>query len=389
MTASRAAAAQAGVDPRGVRPDRSWLSGTEQQPRSDSVAAVTASLSHPGLHEQSAGAAASGCGEATLEQLMSRSGFHPVLLAGSRDPNAKLTLMLIDGFGPAFAVKVATTPRSAEVVRAEGALLHELHSLGLGALGGTIPRPVGFVDADGLPALVTGGLTGTPLTVGYHEWRHTARRRRVRADFDAAGRWLSRLRRQTASEPSPVTFFSESLDRIEDRFGAQPVLRARLAPFTELLAKQATARTVVHGDYWFGNVLLDAGVVSGVVDWEASTLSGEPLRDVARFAVSYSLYLDRHVRPGARLPGHPGVRVGTWGVGALHAINGRGWYPDTVQAFCRAALIELGADSGCARAVLLAGIAEVAATADHPDFARAHLELLARLTDDPAGGDSR
>jgi len=34
---------------------------------------------------------------------------------------------------------------------------------------------------------------------------------------------------------------------------------------------------------------------------------------------------------------------------------------------------------------VLAGIADVAATADHPDFARDHLELLVRLTS-PDGG---
>jgi hypothetical protein len=338
-----------------------------------------------GVLEPVARAFGVGCSAGTLRQLMSRAGFHPVLLAGSRDPNAKLTLMLIDGLGPAFAVKVATTPASAEIVRAEGELLHRLHALGLGSLGGTVPRPVGFVDADGLPALVTGGLTGTPMAVGYHEWRHTARRRRVRADFAAAGQWLSRLRRHSARDAQPVTFLDDALDAIEQRFGEQVEMRERLIPFTELLSRQATPRTVVHGDYWFGNVLIDGDQVVGVVDWESSVLSGEPLRDVARFAVSYSLYLDRHVRPGAKLPGHRGVRADTWGVGALHAMNGRGWYPDAVRAFCRSALIELGADPACARAVLVAGIAEVAATADHPDFARAHLQLLTGLASEPGG----
>jgi hypothetical protein len=343
---------------------------------------VSAGAPHEGSHEFSGRSFVVGRGVNTLSQLLARSGFHPVLLAGSRDPNAKLTVMLVDDLGPAFAVKVATTAVSADVVRAEGRLLHELHAAGLGSLSGTVPRPVGFVDADGLPALVTGGLTGTPMAVAYHEWRHTARRRRVRSDFAAAGLWLSRFRRQTASASAPVTFLDDSLDGIEERFGPQAEVRRRLAPMIDLLSSQVTPRTAVHGDYWFGNVLTEDDAVVGVVDWESSCLHGEPLRDVARFAVSYSLYLDRHVQPGAAVPGHPGLRADRWGAGARHALTGTGWYPEVVRGFCRSALVELGADGACARALLVAGIAEVAATADHPDFARSHLELLAELDPD-------
>jgi hypothetical protein len=63
----------------------------------------------------------------------------------------------------------------------------------------------------------------------------------------------------------------------------------------------------------------------------------------------------------------------------LYAVNGSGWYPDLVLGFCREALTNLGADGACARALLVAGIADVAATADHPEFARAHLDLLSRV----------
>jgi hypothetical protein len=315
----------------------------------------------------------------TLSQALARPGLHPVLLAGSRDPNAKLTVMLIDRWGPAFAVKVATTRLAADVVQSEGKLLCALHARGLGSLGATVPRPVGFLDADGLPALVTGGLLGTPMAVGYHQWRHTARRRRVRADFVAAGAWLTSFQRHTAGPRQSVMLLDSALTRIEERFGAQAELRRRLRPMADLLGSQATPRTAVHGDYWFGNLLIERGAVVGVVDWEASALSGEPLRDVARFAVSYSLYLDRHVRPGSKVPRHAGLRADSWGAGLLYAVNGSGWYPDLVLRFCREALTNLGADGACARALLVAGIADVAATADHPEFARAHLDLLSRV----------
>ena len=45
---------------------------------------------------------------------------------------------------------------------------------------------------EGRSALVSTALLGTPMTVGYHGWHHTARRRHVRRDFAAAGVWLGR-----------------------------------------------------------------------------------------------------------------------------------------------------------------------------------------------------
>ena len=44
-------------------------------------------------------------------------------------------------------------------------------------------------------------------------------------------------------------------------------------------------RTLVHGDYWPGNLLWQRGRLTGVVDWEEPRL-GDPSRDVA---TSFSL----------------------------------------------------------------------------------------------------
>src|SRR5438309_1152520 len=101
-----------------------------------------------------------------------------VLVAGSKDPNAKLTLVLVDGYGAAFVVKVPTNGESALVVRQEGELLDAVRQLPIGRLATTVPQPLGYLDAEDLPALVTNALAGTPMTVRYHGWRHTARRRR-------------------------------------------------------------------------------------------------------------------------------------------------------------------------------------------------------------------
>ena len=156
-------------------------------------------------------------------------------------------------------------------------------------------------------------------------------------------------------------------------------LADQLAPVAARLAAGRTPRTVVHGDFWAGNVLLTGDVVTGVVDWPGGQLAGEPLGDVARFALSYALYLDRHTRPGRAVAGHPGLRADSWGAGIRYAIAGQHWFGRVVSGFVTRALARLGAPPALWRDVLLAGIAEVAATADHPDFAARHRDLALSL----------
>lgn len=321
----------------------------------------------------------------TLADLL--RGADTALLTGSRDPNAKVTAVLLGGDRAASAVrvtvKVPTTAAAADIVAAEGRLLAALADRGLGGgLAATLPVVVGYVDADGMTAMVTSGLAGVPMQVRYHGWRHTARRSRVAADFTAAGCWLAALHAATADGSEPVDFGGISLSRIEDRFPDHPALAAArpgLSWAAERLAAARTPRTVVHGDFWAGNVLLRDGQVSGVVDWEAGELAGEPLRDVVRFALSYALYLDRHTRPGRRVPGHAGLLADGFGAGVVAACCGRGWFGALVRDFVTSALARLGAPADLWREALLAGVAEVAARADHPEFAAAHLQLLAEL----------
>ena len=158
----------------------------------------------------------------TLAELIAAGGSRAAVLVGSRDPNAKLTLVLpAAGRSPAarLAVKVPTTTAAAGVVLAEGALLAAVRRRLPDDLAATLPRPVRYVDADGLPALVTTGLAGVPMLVGYHRWRHTARPARVAADFAAAGAWLARLQDATAGAAEPAAGPEAVVGRIAARFG--------------------------------------------------------------------------------------------------------------------------------------------------------------------------
>jgi hypothetical protein len=145
------------------------------------------------------------------------------------------------------------------------------------------------------------------------------------------------------------------------------------------LSESRVPRTVVHGDFWAGNILVSNGRVSGVVDWEAATVSGEPVRDLVRFANMFALYLDRGVRRGRPVAGHPGLCADEWGAGIAYALYGEGWFPSLYRSFLQDGLAHLGVDPARWRDAGLAGIAEVAALTDHDDFARLHLELFRRL----------
>jgi aminoglycoside phosphotransferase (APT) family kinase protein len=222
-------------------------------------------------------------------------------------------------------------------------------------------------------------LPGTPMSTLYHRYRHTRSAHRVARDLGAITEWLMCLHSETADGNAPVDMDGGTVQRLSQRFGDEPGLATvveRVERACETLSRHRSPRTVVHGDLWCGNVLVRDGVVTGVVDWEEAELRGEPLRDLARFALTYALYLDRHTRPGARVAGHPGLSAGAWGCGIDYLLNGDGWICDLLRAFLRLGMRRLGVPGELWREAVVAGVAEVAARADDEDFARAHLLLL-------------
>lgn len=306
------------------------------------------------------------------------------MLDSSRDLNAGLTMLLMPAGAdqPRLAVKVATSQAAAEVIGREASFLAELHRRYLPSVDPALPRPAGLYTADGMLALATSVVPGIPMRTRYHSYRHLARPALVRADFAAAGDWLAGLQGDSMAESAPISLLDGVPELIAARWPGNREARLlveRLGPVAARLAAVRTPRTVVHGDFWAGNVLLTGDVITGVVDWPAGQLAGEPLCDVAQFALSYALYLDRHTRPGRAVAGHPGLRADTWGAGIRYAMAGQHWFGREVTAFVTRALTRLGAPPALWRDVLLAGMAEVAATADHPDFAARHRDLVLSL----------
>jgi len=319
-----------------------------------------------------------------LDDLIDVPGMHSIVVGISKDPNAKIVVLLIPNGArlPAYVVKVPTTDLAAASVELEIRTLTALERVLPGWVGRQVPRVEAVVDFKGRPALVITALAGSPMTTRYHRWRHTARPRLVAADFEMAGNWLAALQAATAGRRGPVELPGQVADTLRARFAGDPRLEPALAIVSEAggrLATTSAPRTAVHGDFWAGNILVDGDDLSGVVDWEAGSLSGEPIRDLVRFAITYALYLDRHALRGVRVPGHKALRAGAWGAGIDYALSGDGWFPELFQRFLQGGMARLGADPRFWREAVLVGISEVAALADHAEFARHHLQLLARF----------
>jgi aminoglycoside phosphotransferase (APT) family kinase protein len=310
------------------------------------------------------------------------TGLKTLVSGASKDPNAKVSLLLVSATTgePELVVKLPTTDGAAEAVERERQALAGLARRKLGALGETIPRVVGAAEFEGRVALVMTAVRGVPMSTTYLAGRHTARRSRVAADFDAASEWLTDFQARTQQDsPAPRSGIAEALSR---RFADQPGIDGvveRVAALEERLAEERPRTTATHGDFWLGNVLATSGRVSGVVDWEAGSAAGNPVADVVRFALMYALYLDRTSAGRGRVRVHRGLRAGEFGAGIKFALDGSGWFPELFRAFVAGGLERVGARARSWRVAVLAGVAEVAASTDDPAFARQHLELFCGL----------
>jgi aminoglycoside phosphotransferase (APT) family kinase protein len=313
-------------------------------------------------------------------------GLQALIIGASKDPNAKITMLLVspENNRPTLVVKIPTTDVAARAVEAETEFLRQLEKLRVDALRRTVPRVVDVVECSGRLAVVSTAVPGIPMTTSYFEWRHTRSAPHVAADFVAVGDWLASLQSETNTDPAELEMDGGIISRLRNRFAEGREFDEdieRLARIADRLRDDTVPRTVVHGDFWLGNVLLERQRVGGVVDWEGGSISGEPVRDLVRFALGYALYLDRRTKAGRRVSGHQGLAADSWGAGVAYALDGFGWFPDLFRSFIRDGLARLGASPDSWRDAVLAGIAEIAALTDDDAFARRHLELFRRLSD--------
>ena len=317
-----------------------------------------------------------------------------VALGFSKDPNPKTTLLLFwpNSSTPWAALKLPATAAARDCVAREAAFLTEIHRRFDHAALSTVPRVLPTFEC-GLPegSLVVQALGGVPLATLYRGAGHVRRPFAVQADLTMVSVWLQEIQGATRSSHGTIELCDAVAAAVVARF-PDDVRAARALRVLEPVAREFSRfrgpKTVVHGDLWLANILTESGTVTGVIDWESAELVGEPLRDVARFALTYALYLDRQTRPGRRVRGH-GFRAGPWGAGIEYVLTADSWFPRLVQAFVCGAMARLGADPVWWRELMLVGLADVAATADDPDWAYAHLTLLDRLSGERPAGEPR
>jgi hypothetical protein len=158
----------------------------------------------------------------TLSDLVDEVDGRVACLALSKDPNAKVTVLFFrpGEDTPGYVAKVPTTRIAALRVQLEGSTLASLDRKPLGALGETIPQVTAVVEHMGWPVLVTTALPGRIMLASYHQWRHTSRPATVKADFDAAGRWLAEWQRHVATGRTGLSLMIEGVaPEISRRFG--------------------------------------------------------------------------------------------------------------------------------------------------------------------------
>lgn len=310
------------------------------------------------------------------------------VVAMSRDENPKATVLVRPerAHAPSIAVKVGLTKGAARAVLREADVLRRLEQLDPTRVHGTVPGCLDVRTTGEHAVLVSSACPGVPLSTTYHRWRHTATSARVRADFAAAAAWLADLGRLDGESgvPDAARGRTDWPERVRRRWPDDEVAERVAAAVSERRDRIGHDGTswptgVVHGDFWCGNVLREGEAVTGVVDWEHACLLGDPVRDRARFALAYALYLDRHTPAGHRVAGHPGLVAGRWGEPVRHLVSSPWWFAEIVAGFVGDGLATTGRDPARWRDVLVVGLAEIAALSDHADFARQHLELAAEV----------
>jgi hypothetical protein len=180
----------------------------------------------------------------TLAGFIDQVGGRAACLAVSRDPNAKVTILLFPpgATRPAYVAKVPTTDAAARSVEREAEQLAGVGSRALGPVSTTIPKVVATVEHLGRPVLIMTAMPGQSMLAAYHSWRHTARRAAVRdADlgaFDAVV--LADCTAQPSGAPCRLAqLLDGAADVIGRPFGSRPDVDADLADLAYLRGRLA------------------------------------------------------------------------------------------------------------------------------------------------------
>ena len=323
-----------------------------------------------------------------------------VLIGNGKAPSSKVSFLFLDAQGePAVVAKVARNDVAEQALRDELEALEAVRATGAESVLDGAPTPMGLERIEGRATLLLTGLSGRPLYASYHTPGHTSDRAVVTEDFNAAGDWLSRFQRETAAGAEPIgpDFIERFVRPVLDRYRAdvgwdddENAFFGEVEARLDSLEGTAIPLAASHGDFWMGNLMLEGGRVTGVIDWEVAGVARPPFRDVYKFPTSYAFYMDRAwPGRGGAVPGHPGRedaagrwrRFGDWPnlLGFGHAYFGTGWFPDLVREWVGRHLVELGMPEAVNGAFFPLFLAEQATALDVPEFREGYRSLLRAL----------
>jgi aminoglycoside phosphotransferase len=325
-------------------------------------------------------------------------------------PAAKVTVLLLGADGrPGLVAKLARSEQTEPALAAEQAALASVWSARPPSVTAELPRPLALERVAGRLVLLSTAVPGIPLTTRYYSPGHVRRPDRVAADMGAAGSWLARLQQETRTATAVLgpDAFAEWIGPVFRRYQAEvgwsdweAGLLGHLAGLCSQFSGVRVPVVAVHGDYGIGNILVESGHVSGVVDWELGRGAGLPFSDLFKFAASYASYLDRASPPAhGVLPGHPGwsqVRD-RWGVtpgwtngtGIWYAFFGSGWFPDLVRSFLTGHLRRLEVPAAASQLFLPVFVAEQVLALQQPTYRNGYRALLRLLHEESAHGRLR
>lgn len=320
-----------------------------------------------------------------------------LVLGIDQDPAAKVTQLLFDDRGdPSVVAKVARRPSAEAALRAEHRVLQDLWSDPPLAVADSLPQPLLLESVAGRLVLATTALRGGPMSVDYYRPGHARSPAAVRRDFEIAGSWLAAFQRATRCGQFSIgpDTFDDLVLPVFDRYRAaigwsrwEGALLERLAGICEALSGVPVPLVAVHGDFALGNILVSAGQVSGVVDWELGRRVGHPFTDLVKFVSSYGSFLDRAIPTRSHtMRGHPGWAAAAWRwggpdvwpnqVGLLYAHFGEGWFPDLVREFLHQHVDRLGVPAESLALFLPLFVAEQAMVLDNPRYRAGYRSVL-------------
>ena len=219
----------------------------------------------------------------TLRLDMSRA----VKLSGARGYHGKATFFLLDAGGvPEAVMKVARSPSAGWSLRREHWALR--YARRRSPSGTRLPREYFVGRIDGHWVCVQEAMSGVPMATLLREQPSAAQDAAERA-VHWIGAWTKTTERDTGRGPRAAAGRRRvltQLSRLEQNVPWSPHEKSALRDLTDAWLTCEGRTCCLHGDYWYGNLLIDGEGTLGVLDWEFAQSDGPLFYDLFFFLVS-------------------------------------------------------------------------------------------------------